>query len=175
MWCGPPASAVHKCLQEWHERTAMLTKKRRVLDFVAARHWEVVGEPEWNELRSALSDVSETTLRECGVRISAPWSGVAVHSIEELERSLAEFTKVYETRADLRRYCRDQVIAAKDRARWASLSPRVDEEKRRIKAEMVEWMLVWLGDPAVFPEWARLRRSAMGYTVHRYDHPDEHA
>jgi hypothetical protein len=68
---------------------------------------------------------------------------------------------VYETRADLRRYCRDEVIAAKDRARWASLSPRVDEHKRELKAEMVEWMLVWLDDPAVFPIWAQLRRNAL--------------
>ena len=56
----------------------------------------------------------------------------------------------------------DQVIAAKDRARWAAKSPKVEETKRRMKAEMVEWMLVWLGDPAVFPAWVQLRRQNMG-------------
>jgi hypothetical protein len=26
---------------------------------------------------------------------------------------------------------------------------------------MVEWMLVWLGDPAMFPAWAGLRRKSL--------------
>jgi hypothetical protein len=133
-----------------------------VLDFVAARGWDAIGETEWRELRSALRDVSETTIRESGVQIRAPWRGVAVHSIDELEASLSEFSQVYEERIDLRRYCRDQVIAAKDRARWASKSPKVEESKRRMKAEMVEWMLVWLDDPAIFPAWVQLRRRKMG-------------
>jgi hypothetical protein len=54
------------------------------------------------------------------------------------------------------------VIAAKDRARWASRNPRADETARRRKADMREWMLVWLDDPAMFETWARLRRDAMG-------------
>jgi hypothetical protein len=133
-----------------------------VLDFVAARGWGAIGEIEWQELRSTLKDISETTMRESGIPILAPWRGVAAHSIDELEASLHELTQVYETRADLRRYARDLVIAAKDRARWASKSPRVEASKRRMKAEMVEWMLVWLGDPAIFPAWAELRRRNMG-------------
>jgi hypothetical protein len=151
-----------------------VTKKQRALDFVAAHGWEMVGEREWNELRTNLSDISETTLRESGIPISAPWRGVNAHSIDELEVSLRELSEIYESRQDLRRYCRDQVITAKDRARWASRSPKADENARRTKAEMLEWMLVWLGDPAIFPEWAGLRRQAMGYTVQRYDHPEEH-
>ena len=138
-----------------------ITKKQRVLDIAAERGWSVIGEQEWKELRAVLSDVSESTIRSAGVPVSPPWKGVAVHSIEELEASLREFTEVYEHRPDLRRYCRDEVIAAKDRARWASQSPRVDEHKRELKAEMVVWMLVWLDDPAVFPIWAQLRRNAL--------------
>jgi hypothetical protein len=133
-----------------------------VLDFVAAHRWEVIGESEWHEIRSALGDISESTLRASGLPITAPWSGVATHSMDELEATLLELTQVYETRPDLRRYCRDQVITAKDRARWASRSSGVDEPKRRMKEEMVEWMLVWLDDPAVFPAWIQLRRRNMG-------------
>lgn len=133
-----------------------------MLDFVAARGWEAIGEREWQELRLALSDISETTVRQAGVPIGAPWRGVGVHSIDELEASLRELSRVYEARADLRRYCRDQVIAAKDRARWAAKSPRVEESKSRVKSEMVEWMLVWLDDPAMFPAWVELRRQRMG-------------
>ena len=129
---------------------------------MAARGWNEIGEKEWRELRSALSDISQTTLRVSGIAIAAPWCGVAAHSMEYLESSLREFSQVYEARPDLRRYCRDQVIAAKDRARWASRSPKVEESKRRMKAEMVEWMLVWLDDPAIFPTWVQLRKQKMG-------------
>lgn len=139
-----------------------VTKKQRVLDFVAARGWDAIGEIEWQELRFALRDISETAIRESGVPICAPWRGVAAYSIDELETSLREFSRVYEDRIDLRRYCRDQVIAAKDRARWSARSPRVEESKRRMKAEMVEWMLVWLDDPAIFAAWVQLRRKNMG-------------
>ena len=139
-----------------------VTKKQRVLDFVAARGWEAIGETEWREIRSALSDISETTIRESGIAIHTPWRGVAGNSLDQLETSLRQMSSVYETRADLRRYARDQVIAAKDRARWASKSSRVEESKRRMKAEMVEWMLVWLDDPAIFPAWVQLRRQNMG-------------
>jgi len=139
-----------------------VTKKQRVLDFVAARGWDSIGETEWQELRSALGDISETTLRKSGIPIRAPWRGVAAHSIDELEASLRDLSLVYETRAELRRYARDQVIAAKDRARWAATSPGIEESNRRMKAEMVEWMLVWLGDPSMFPAWVQLRRKNMG-------------
>jgi hypothetical protein len=138
------------------------TQKQRVLDFVATRGWDAIGENEWRELRSTFSDISETTLRASGIPIGAPWRGVTAHSIDELETSLRELTHVYQTRPDLRRYCRDQVIAAKDRARWAARSPKAEECKRRVKTEMVEWMLVWLDDPAMFPAWVQLRRRSMG-------------
>ena len=129
---------------------------------MAARGWDEIGEKEWREIRSALSDISESTVRASGIRIGAPWRGVAVHTIDELESSLRELSRVYETRPDLRRYCRDQVIAAKDRARWAASSPKVEESKRSMKAEMVEWMLIWLNDPAIFPTWVELRKLKMG-------------
>jgi hypothetical protein len=101
-----------------------------------------------------LPDISETTIQECGLAVDVPWSGVRQHSVEELEESLRAFSGVYAGREDLRRLCRDRVIAAKDRARWISRRAGSDEALRARKAEMVEWMLVWLGDPAVFPVWA---------------------
>jgi hypothetical protein len=133
-----------------------------VLDFAAARGWAAIGESEWRELRASLSDISETTLREAGVPIAPPWRGVTAHSLDELDASLRELSTVYETRPDLRRYCRDEVIAARDRARWASRSMGADEARRGMKVEMVEWMLVWLEDPAMFPAWVDVRRRKMG-------------
>jgi hypothetical protein len=125
-----------------------------VLDFVAARGWGLIGEDEWKELRAALPDASETTVRSSGISIAQPWRGVTQHTIEELDQSLRELSSIYVLRPDLRRYCRDQVIAAKDRARYLS-------RMRPLKAEMAEWMLVWLGDPAMFPAWAGLRRESL--------------
>lgn len=133
-----------------------------MLDFAALRGWDEIGENEWRELRSALPDISESTLRASGVRIAAPWSGVATHNIDDLGSSLSQLTHLYETRPDLRRYARDQVIAAKDRARWAARNPKTSEATQRMKAEMVEWMLVWLDDPAIFPTWVQLRKQKMG-------------
>jgi hypothetical protein len=138
-----------------------ITKKQRVLDFVTERGWAHIGESEWNELRRSLPDVSAGVIQQSGLQIDAPWCGVRQHTFEELELSLRAFSAVYETRADLRRACRDQVIAAKDRAKWLSVRKTVDEETRRRKATMAEWMLVWLGDPALFPAWVQAFKAAL--------------
>jgi hypothetical protein len=132
------------------------------LDLAAARGWTQIGEAEWHELRATLPEISETTLRDAGLSITPPWSGVRQHSLDELEASLDELTTVYTVRHDLQRYCREQVIAAKDHARWVSRSQRVNAERRALKAEMVEWMLVWLDDPALFTVWVGIRRNRLG-------------
>lgn len=133
-----------------------------MLDFVAGRGWTAIGESEWHEMQAALPDISESTLRDCGIPIAAPWCGVNAHSFDQLAACLGELSRVYAERSELRHYCRHQVIAAKDRARWISKSVHVDDARRAIKAEMVQWMLVWLDDPALFPAWVGLRRQNMG-------------
>lgn len=140
------------------------TKKQRVRDFAAARGWGLIGEAEWTELKAALPDISETAIRESGVPLAPPWSGVAQHTIDELETSLRQFSAVYAAHPHLRRYCRDQVIAAKSRARFVSRSDKVEADRRRLKTQMVEWMLVWLGDPALFPAWVSIRRERLAGT-----------
>jgi hypothetical protein len=135
--------------------------RKRVLEFISERGWGQIGEAEWGELRKTFPDVSEATLRGCGLPIALPWRGVASHSLDELASCLREFSFIYQNRPDLQRYCRDQVITAKDRARWASRNPKVDEPTRGMKAEMLDWMLVWLDDPAMFPEWVQLRRNIL--------------
>ena len=141
-----------------------VTKTQRVLEFVAARGWERVGEAEWAELRAGLPDVSEGVVRDSGLAIDAPWCGVRQHTFDELEESLREFSAVYAARADLRGLCRELVIAAKDRAKWLAGRDALGEETRRRKAEMVEWMLVWLGDPGVFGVWVGVVRGIMAQT-----------
>ncbi|HWE48949.1 MAG TPA: hypothetical protein VG273_04140 [Bryobacteraceae bacterium] len=123
--------------------------------------WSLIGEAEWNELHTALPDISDVTLRSAGLAIAQPWLGVIQHSEAELEKTLLDLAAVYAARSDLRGLCRQQVIAAKDRARWLSKSARIDGERQQIKAGMVEWMLVWLDDPAMFEAWIRARRARM--------------
>ena len=101
-------------------------------------------------------------MRECGIPIAAPWSGVNAHSFDQLEACLCELSRVYAEREELRHYCRHQVIAAKERARWLAKRARAEEARRAMKGEMVEWMLIWLNDPGLFPTWVRLRRQKMG-------------
>ena len=88
-------------------------------------------------------------------------------TFEELERSLIEMEEVYTraratqaigTRAQL---CRNAVIQAKDHARLAARSPKTSPEKKAQKEEMIQWMLVWLENPGVFPAWVKLRKMKM--------------
>ncbi len=129
---------------------------------MAAHGWESIGKSEWETLRAELPDISETSLREwlheAGLPVDQPFRGVRTKSLAELEESLVAMTERYERDSFLRKNCREVVIAAKDRARFASKNPKVEEAKRLAKEEMVQWMLVWLDDPAMFPAWALLRR-----------------
>jgi hypothetical protein len=134
---------------------------RRVVDFIAAQGWKRVGLEEWTELQKAFPRATVAPLLKAGIKVEQPVRGVVQHTFDELAASLIELAEVYATRPDLRRTVREQVIAAKDRARWASRNPRTDEDTRRRKAGMCEWMLVWLDDPAMFETWARLRQDAM--------------
>ena len=79
-------------------------------------------------------------------------------TLDDLEESLREFQRLYAEDPARRRELRDLVIRAKDRARYASRNPKGAPEKRAEKSEMVEWMLVWLGDPSMFSDWVTLRR-----------------
>ena len=87
-------------------------------------------------------------------------SPVALKTLEELESSLIALAETYATHPELRTGCREAVINAKDRARFAANNAKAAPDKRAAKREMVEWMLVWLGDPAMFATWALLRKRA---------------
>ena len=143
--------------------SAASSKKRRIREYLEARRPAPIDGQIWAELLRELAPISESylrdVLRETGLPFDQPWAGVRQKTFEELEQSLLELGRVYAEavsggRRDLARYCRKQVIGAKDRARFAARNPA----RRAEKEEMVEWMLVWLGDPAVFPAWVELRK-----------------
>ncbi len=150
--------------------SATASKKRRLAAWLAEHRPASIGEAEWSVLLEELAPVSERYLRELlrrtGLPFEQPWAGVRQKTFDELEESLLELRRIYAASLaaglrDRARYCRRQVIAAKDHARFAARNPRTGPAVRARKEEMVEWMLVWLGDPEVFPEWVRARKRVM--------------
>ena len=141
------------------------SKKQKIRDFVTQQGYVCLGGSEWEELRAAFPDCTEHLLREAvqqaGAELKQPWAGVDAHTLEGLGASLTQLSRFYAEDASFRVYIRSTVIAAKDRARGASRNLRVEHSKRLTKAEMVNWLLVWLDDPAMFPAWVALRKQAL--------------
>jgi len=134
--------------------------KQQLRDYLAERQPAAITEAVWLELRERLAPVSESylrdLLRDTGLPFDQPYGGVRQHTLEELEQSLLQMLAVYTEAVaagnrDRARYCRRQVIAAKDRARFLA-------KKHPPKEEMVQWMLVWLENPEVFPAWVEARK-----------------
>jgi hypothetical protein len=121
-------------------------------------------------LATHLAPVSESYLRrlvaDTGIPVEPPFGGVRQKTFDELERSLLEMEEAYtracqtgdRARAQL---CRNVVIQAKDHARLAGRSPKASIEKKAQKEEMIQWMLVWLENPGIFPAWVKLRKVKM--------------
>jgi hypothetical protein len=141
--------------------------KQQLRDCLAANQPAAITEAVWQDLLLRLAPVSESYLRDLlratGLPFDQPYSGIRQHTFEELEQSLRAMLQVYSDslaagRRDRARYCRRQVIAAKDRAKWMAVAPRIAPERRTQKEEMAQWMLVWLENPEVFPAWVDARK-----------------
>jgi len=141
--------------------------KRQLRDYLESAKPASITEAVWRDLLFRLAPVSESYLRELlrntGLPFDQPYAGVRQHTFEELEQSLRDLLMVYTTAnaaldRDRARYCRRQVIAAKDRAKFLGHNPRTAPGKRAEKEEMALWMLVWLENPEVFPAWVEARK-----------------
>jgi hypothetical protein len=141
--------------------------KQRLRDYLAESQPAAITELVWKDLLAKLAPVSESYLRDLlrstGLPFEQPYAGVRQHTLEELEESLGQMLQVYTdaTAAGDRaraRYCRKQVIGAKDRARFLAHDGRTPPEKKALKEEMAAWMLVWLENPEVFPAWVQARK-----------------
>jgi hypothetical protein len=137
--------------------------KQQLRDYLAAEQPARITEGVWQALAMRLAPVSESylrdLLRDTGLPFDQPYAGVRQHTFEELETSLREMLQVYTDsnaagNRDRARYCRRQVIAAKDRAKFLV-------KRSPLKEEMVQWMLVWLENPEVFPAWVEARKGVM--------------
>jgi len=140
--------------------------KRAFREYLEAKRPAAVTGEVWRDLLAALAPVSESYLRElvrnASLPFQQPYAGVRQHTLEELAESLLEMLQVYQeavATGDRKqaRYCRRQVIAAKDRAKFLAQNPKTAPEKKQLKEEMVRWMLVWLENPPVFPAWVEAR------------------
>lgn len=134
--------------------------KQQFKEYLALHQPAAVTEAVWRELLAQLAPVSESYLRDLiratGLPFEQPYAGVRQHTLEELEASLREMLDVYRAALEAgdkqrARYCRRQVIAAKDRAKFAAA-------KHPEKEEMAQWMMVWLEDPEMFPSWVTARK-----------------
>ena len=146
--------------------------KQRLREYLAAGQPPAITEAVWLDLLTTLAPVSESYLRELlrqtELPFHQPYAGIRQHTFEELEQSLGDMLRVYgDAKAagnrERARYCRRQVIGAKDRARFLSRDSRTPPDKKARKAEMVEWMLVWLENPEVFPAWVEARKRTLGF------------
>jgi hypothetical protein len=146
------------------------SRKQRLEEFLREKRLLSISEEHWSELITLLEPISESYLRDLlqatGIPIAQPFGGVRQTSLEDLEASLVEMEKEYSKAVanhddERATACRRTVIQAKDRARLVSRNQKVDSEKRRQKAEMVEWMLVWLENPGIFESWVGLRKNAV--------------
>ena len=159
------------------------TVKQQLREYLEAERPQAITGAVWKDLLARLAPVSESYLRDLlrdmlrdlprdtgaarGVPFEQPWAGIRQHSFEELEQSLGEMLAAYEAACHagdraLARYCRRQVIAAKDRARFVARSPKTAADKKEQKEEMAAWMLIWLETPEVFPAWVEARKRAAG-------------
>jgi len=134
-----------------------------MLAWLAVEHPAEIGDAQWDALRRDLAPVSRgylrKLLRESGVPLAPMVEGVRQDDFEALERTLTSLLAEYERGdAERRTAVRKLVIEAKDHARWSAKNPA----KKSQKEEMALWLLTWLENPPLFPEWARLRRHALG-------------
>ena len=141
--------------------------KQQLRSYLETERPAAITEAVWQDLAARLAPVSESYLRDLlratGLPFEQPYAGIRQHTWEELEESLRQMQQVYEEAVaagnrERARYCRRQVIAAKDRARFLARNPRTAADKRHQKEEMAEWMLVWLENPEVFPAWVEARK-----------------
>lgn len=147
----------------------MPSRKQRLAEiraYVEDLGIDSIGESHFEDLRSRMAPLSDRALRkllrETGYALAPLVEGVRQEDFDQLERTLAALAGEYERAAGVRertRMIRRLVITAKEHARFAARRAR-DTAQRHAKEEMAEWMLVWLENPAIYPQWVTLRRAA---------------
>ncbi len=141
--------------------------KRALSEFLAARPRQQITENDWSEIQHRFASSSpgylRRLLRESGQPLAPLVEGVRQGSFAELERTLSALEREYagaKSSGNRQRVaaCRRLVIEAKTHARFTLRRSSTSAEKKSVKREMVDWMIVWLEDPALFAPWVKLRK-----------------
>lgn len=158
-------------------KSAQPTVKSIVLDYIETNGTTLVDAAEFAAIRKQatrglardkppadryLMDI----LSAAGVEIDRRLDGVPVDlrgrirtgTLEDARESLEALAREYAAAEDAVRAAdiRRAVRSAKDKVRFL-LRRNLSAEKRRIKEEVLCWMLVWLENPHVFETWVALR------------------
>lgn len=88
----------------------------------------------------------------------------ALTTIRELEKLRKRYAAANDR--DGVRLVREAALHAKDLAAETAERTRVDAVMRRINAEIVEWLTVWLQTPDVFEDWVALRQRSPDFVEH---------
>ena len=112
-------------------------------------------------------------LSDAGVEIARSLGGVPVdlrgrvyfRDSEAAASSLLDLAREYALAREkddrLRQQdCRRAVRHVKDRLKLHLRHRELSDEQRAEKQELLEWFLVWLETPGLFPQWLELRRAA---------------
>ncbi len=146
--------------------------KRALSDYLGSRGGGIIDEQEWDQIQKRFSSSSagylRRLLRESGLPLAPLVEGVRQSDFAELERTLLALELEYTTakskgEKERAAACRRHVKEAKNHARFALARKSASEAHKAIKKEMVEWMIVWLEDPALFAPWAKLRKRTVEF------------
>ncbi len=128
------------------------SKRIKLAAWLGEHRPERVGVEDWKSLQADLAPISSGYLRKLlrasGAVLHPLVEGVRQEDMGSLERTLLALL------GEERRAARTLIIEAKDHAKWAS-------GKHPEKAEMILWMLTWLENPGIFPQWLAIRKHAL--------------
>ena len=143
------------------------SKKHRILAWLADRGWDRVSEDRATELAQSFPDCSDDTVRTTLIESRLPMAplveGVVQSAYPQIEASLAALLVEYSAAQELGDTARLQlirsvVIRAKQHAEFASNNLKINQRKRKVKAEMALWLHTWLENPPLFPTWVDIRK-----------------
>ena len=151
-------TAIEKVVREKYGNNAVETPMRtaRILADEGAelRHAEILELDIKRRLETPYAPLFRNILKFSDFRQTI----VSIHRLENLRR---KFT--IENDKEGLRFVRETGVKGKNRARMISKNLKVEEQKRREKAEIAEWFTVWLQNPELFESWVSLRQNSKDF------------
>jgi hypothetical protein len=136
--------------------------KQAILDWLAANKPVLVEPAIVVQIRQAVGDVTDHTLRhtliESGYPLHPLVEGVNQSTPVDLARTLLVLADLYlAAPPDQRRAIRDMVIESKSHARFAAANRKLDAARRDEKRETLLWISTWVENPPLFASWLNVR------------------